>query len=131
MAVISISTTQYGGVSTFGAGFMPTILGTILFFFTLADGLIQYRKNCLAGETLSSTELKSIALVVVAIATFTLFLDRLGFVVCASALIFGLTTLKKPKGKLFNGVFAIVVSSAIYYLFGKVLLVALPAGILG
>ena len=127
LLILLTSLSQYGGVSSYGAGFMPTVLSALLLAFTLLDAVIQLKQRrekwVLTGE-----EVRALALIIVAIGLFTALISYLGFLICAALLLFGLMSLRNPKKLLMNAVYAVVSSAVIYYVFGQVLMVALPQG---
>ena len=126
--VIFITSIQlYGGVGSYGAGFMPTILSALLFFFTLLDGIV----HCVQRPQkipFSAAEWRAVAIVMVVVGLFCLFVSNVGFPICSFVLLLTLMSLRNPKKWLLNGVCSLVASGLIYYLFAKVLMVALPAG---
>lgn len=125
LLILVTSITQYGGVTEYGAGFMPTVLSALLLFFTVMDGVLHCRK--VHGDTrFSGAEYRSIALVIAAVGSFTVLVSYLGFLVCATVLLFVLMSIRNPKKLLLNVLFSIVASGLIYYVFAKVLMVALP-----
>jgi len=122
------SLSQYGGVSEYGAGFMPTILSSFLLIFTVLDSIIHLRQQPEKLE-FSSAEMGSLLLIIVSIGLFTFLISYLGFLICAAILLFCLMSLRNPKHWAMNAVYSIIASSVIYYVFGHVLMVALPEGI--
>lgn len=122
------SVSQYGGISEYGAGFMPTILSALLLAFTVLDGVIHLRQQP-QKHTFSAKEIQALILVIVSIGLFTYLISYLGFLICASVLLFALMSLRNPKKLIMNATFALVASGVIYYVFGHLLMVALPDGI--
>jgi len=121
------SITQYGGTRTFGAGFMPSILGAILGVLCLMDALVSLKNSC-QKEKLTPPEIRALILLSIAILLFVVLVPYAGFVVCASALIFGLLLLKKKEKKLLSLVFSVGAAIFINYIFSNVLMVDLPVG---
>lgn len=123
--ILITSVTQYGGVTEYGAGFMPTVLSALLLFFTIIDGIIHCRRA--HGRIhFSAAEFGSLALVIAAVSLFTLLVSSLGFLVCATCLLFVLMSIRNPKKLLLNALFSVIASGLIYYVFAKVLMVDLP-----
>lgn len=125
LLILVTSLSKYGGVSSYGAGFMPTILSALLLAFTALDALIhlRQRRQTLA---LSGDELRSLGLVIVSLGLFTWLLDSLGFFICAALLLLGLMCLRNPKKWRMNLVYSLLSAAVINYVFGHVLMVALP-----
>ncbi len=128
LLILITSISQYGGVSTYGAGYMPTILSALLLFFTVLDGYIHLRQQP-QKVPFSRAEYHSLLIVIVAIGLFTWLISYLGFLICAAAMLFCLMSLRNPKKWRLNGLCSVVASVVIYYVFGHVLMVALPEGI--
>ncbi|MDE1515494.1 tripartite tricarboxylate transporter TctB family protein [Vibrio sp. dsl-7] len=126
--VLVASVSQYGGISQYGAGFMPTILSALLLAFTVLDGVIQFRQQPRKIK-FSSMEIRALLLVIVSIGLFIYLISYLGFLICASLMLFVLMCLRNPKKLVMNAVFSVVASGFIYYVFGRLLMVALPEGI--
>ncbi|MCE0494183.1 tripartite tricarboxylate transporter TctB family protein [Vibrio salinus] len=118
----------YGGVDEFGAGFMPTVLSGLLFFFTALDGFIQCRKETKVMDQFTGKEWKAIFLIIVAVALFVWLLDILGFLISAIALLFCLMMIRRKEKVLFALVLSVMTASIIYYVFAHVLMVDLPSG---
>lgn len=128
LLILITSLSQYGGVSEYGAGFMPTILSALLLAFTLLDGVIHLRQQPVK-QKFSSKEISALLLIVITIGLFTYLISYLGFLVCAALMLFVLISLRNPKKLIVNAVFSLVSSGIIYYVFGHLLMVALPNGI--
>ena len=128
LLILVTSLSQYGGVSSYGAGYMPTILSSFLLAFTALDAIIHLRQR---QEKLkfSAAEIRSLLLVIVSIGLFTVLVSYLGFLICAALLLFSLMSLRNPKTMLMNAVYSVLASGLIYYVFGHVLMVALPEGV--
>lgn len=128
LLILVTSLSQYGGVESYGAGYMPTILSSLLLFFTAIDVLIHLRQR---PEKLkfSRAEIYSLILVIASLGLFTLLISYLGFLICAILLMFVLMSLRNPKKWLMNAVYSALSAGVIYYIFGHVLMVALPEGI--
>lgn len=127
LLILVTSLSQYGGVSSYGAGFMPTILSALLLFFTVLDGFIHVKQKT-KSVAFTSLEIRALLLIIVSISLFTFLISYLGFLVCAALLLFSLMSIRNPKKLLVNAAFAIVSSGVIYYVFGHILMVALPDG---
>lgn len=128
LLILVTSLSQYGGVSEYGAGFMPTILSAFLLLFTVLDSIIHIRQR---PEKLkfSSQEAFSLLLIIASIGLFTFLISYLGFLICSVLFLFGLMSLRSPKKLIMNACISISASGLIYYVFGHVLMVALPEGI--
>jgi len=122
------SVLNYGGISEHGAGFLPTILGVILFIFCILDGAISVIKQKNLTGRFTPLELKSLAMILTAVILFVLLVEYLGFVICATLLLFSLMVLRKPKKALSSLVYALVAAITINYVFADILMVALPSG---
>ncbi len=127
LLILVTSMSQYGGVSEYGAGFMPTILSALLLAFTVLDGVIQLRRQPKKPK-FTKEEIRALVLVIVSIGLFTYLISYLGFLICAALMLFALMSLRNPKKIIMNAVFAVVASGVIYYVFGHLLMVALPDG---
>ncbi|MVC78017.1 tripartite tricarboxylate transporter TctB family protein [Vibrio cholerae] len=128
LLILLTSMSQYGGVSEYGAGFMPTILSALLLAFTVLDGFIQFRQQPRKIK-FSSMEVRALLVVTVSIGLFTYLISYLGFLICAALMLFVLMSLRNSKKLVMNAIFAVVASGVIYYVFGHLLMVALPEGI--
>lgn len=128
ITIFSISVTEYGGIGQHGAGFMPTLISGLLLFFTAIDAAIDIKNRGQRQSLFSMAECKALALIIIAVMLFVFLLDTLGFVICSCVLLFILMKIRGVKLPLATGV-SIAASLIIYYVFARVLLVALPAGI--
>lgn len=128
ITIFSISVTEYGGIGQHGAGFMPTLISGLLLFFTAIDAAIDIKNRGQRQSLFSMAECKALALIIIAVMLFVFLLDTLGFVICSCVLLFILMKIRGVKLPLAAGV-SIAASLIIYYVFARVLLVALPAGI--
>jgi hypothetical protein len=131
LAIFVGSLYAYGGISGYGAGFMPTVLSGLLLIFTLVDGAIRYAQSAKDQRQFFATEIRAILGVTVLITLFVLLIDTLGFILCATGLVFVLTIVRRPKKVLSSLMFAIIAALIINYLFADLLMVALPQGIWG
>lgn len=127
LLVLVTSLSQYGGVGSYGAGYMPTILSALLLAFTVLDGIIHLRQRRKSLE-FSKLEIFSVLLIIVSIGLFIILISYLGFLICAGILLFSLMSLRNPKHIFMNAVYSVLASGVIYYVFGHVLMVALPEG---
>ena len=119
----------YGGIGDYGAGFMPTVLGALLFIFTLIDAAIDRRKSTGYQRRLSREEIRAILGMIVLVTSFVAFVDILGFIVSATCSVFVPTLLRRPKKVFSSLMFAAIAALVIDYIFADLLLVALPQGI--
>ncbi len=122
------SFTRYEGTNTFGAGFMPSILGMLLGGLCLIDAIVNLRNSLVNKDKLASNEIKTLILLSMSILLFVLLIPYAGFVVCATLLMFGLLLLKKKEKKIRSFVFSLGAALLINYIFSNVLMVALPTG---
>lgn len=126
ITIFSISTSQYGGVNEYGAGFMPTTISALLLFFASIDLVMEFKKRHKNLSTFSTAEFKALALVVVSVMMFVCLVDIMGFVICSCLLLFTLMKVRGVKLPMAVGV-ASAASLIIYFVFARVLLVALPS----
>lgn len=75
--------------------------------------------------------LRPLAVVVALFAGYVVVFIPLGFLLSTSLFLFAVTTFVHPAKWLRNAVYAVVFSVAVYLLFTEVLLVSLPAGLVG
>ncbi|MCG3733970.1 tripartite tricarboxylate transporter TctB family protein [Vibrio cincinnatiensis] len=127
LLILVTSLSQYGGVSAYGAGYMPTILSAFLLVFTVLDGIVHLRQKR-ENLAFSQLEIFAVLLIVVSIGLFIIFISYLGFLICAGILLFSLMSLRNPKSIFMNVVYSVLASGIIYYIFGHILMVALPDG---
>ncbi|QMV14982.1 tripartite tricarboxylate transporter TctB family protein [Vibrio spartinae] len=127
LLILITSIQQYGGISAYGAGYMPTILSAFLLLFTVLDAVIHLRQRPEKLQ-LTAVEIRALLLIIVSIGLFTFLISYLGFLICATGLLFGLMSLRHPKKIFMNMVFSVLSSGIIYYVFGHILMVALPEG---
>ncbi|VYU29205.1 tripartite tricarboxylate transporter TctB family protein [Metakosakonia massiliensis] len=128
ITIFSISVTEYGGIGQHGAGFMPTLISGLLLLFTAIDAAVDIKNRGQRQSLFSMAECKALALIIIVVMLFVFLLDILGFVICSCLLLFILMKIRGVKLPLAAGV-SIAASLIIYYVFARVLLVALPAGI--
>lgn len=122
------SIANYDGFNSFGAGFMPSLLGIILGVLCLVDALVNLKNACSNKEKLTAEEIKALMLLSVSILLFVFLVSYAGFVVCATLLMFGLLLVKKKEKKILSFVFSLGAALLINYIFSNVLMVALPTG---
>lgn len=125
LLIFVTSISQYGGVSSYGAGYMPTVLSSFLLIFTGLDCIIHLRQRR-ESVKFSSKEIRALLLVIISIGLFIGLISYLGFLICAALLLFSLMSVRNPKKLLMNAVYSILASGIIYYVFGHILMVALP-----
>ncbi|WP_044182145.1 tripartite tricarboxylate transporter TctB family protein [Phytobacter massiliensis] len=128
ITIFSISVTEYGGIGQHGAGFMPTLISGLLLLFTAIDAAVDIKNRGQRQSLFSMAECKALALIIIVVMLFVFLLDILGFVICSCLLLFILMKIRGVKLPL-AAVVSIAASLIIYYVFARVLLVALPAGI--
>ncbi|MEG3668662.1 tripartite tricarboxylate transporter TctB family protein [Escherichia fergusonii] len=129
MFIFGWSITQYGGISQYGAGFMPCIISGLLSFLAAIDVAIDIKHRHRNKVSLTLDEVKALLLVITVVLLFVLLLDILGFVICSFLLLF---ILMKIRGVRFlhSVIVSISASLIIWFIFARVLLVAFPEGIL-
>ncbi|HBM8061423.1 TPA: tripartite tricarboxylate transporter TctB family protein, partial [Escherichia coli] len=88
MFIFGWSITQYGGISQYGAGFMPCIISGLLLFLAAIDVAIDIKHRHRNKVSLTFDEVKALLLVITVVLLFVLLLDILGFVICSFLLLF-------------------------------------------
>ncbi|HHD6428293.1 TPA: tripartite tricarboxylate transporter TctB family protein [Escherichia coli] len=88
MFIFGWSITQYGGISQYGAGFMPCIISGLLLFLAAIDVAIDIKHRHRNKVSLTLDEVKALLLVITVVLLFVLLLDILGFVICSFLLLF-------------------------------------------
>ncbi|MCW6997669.1 tripartite tricarboxylate transporter TctB family protein [Escherichia coli] len=83
MFIFGWSITQYGGISQYGAGFMPCIISGLLLFLAAIDVAIDIKHRHRNKVSLTFDEVKALLLVITVVLLFVLLLDILGFVICS------------------------------------------------
>lgn len=129
MFIFGWSITQYGGISQYGAGFMPCIISGLLFFLAAIDVAIDIKHRHRNKVSLTRDEVKALLLVITVVLLFVLLLDILGFVICSFLLLFILMKIRGVR-LLHSVIVSISASLIIWFIFARVLLVAFPEGIL-
>lgn len=130
MFIFGWSITQYGGISQYGAGFMPCIIsGLLLLFLAAIDVAIDIKHRHRNKVSLTLDEVKALLLVITVVLLFVLLLDILGFVICSFLLLFILMKIRGVR-LLHSVIVSISASLIIWFIFARVLLVAFPEGIL-
>ncbi|EMW0843746.1 tripartite tricarboxylate transporter TctB family protein [Escherichia coli] len=128
MFIFGWSITQYGGISQYGAGFMPCIISGLLFLAAI-DVAIDIKHRHRNKVSLTFDEVKALLLVITVVLLFVLLLDILGFVICSFLLLFILMKIRGVR-LLHSVIVSISASLIIWFIFARVLLVAFPEGIL-
>ena len=95
MFIFGWSITQYGGISQYGAGFMPCIISGLLLFLAAIDVAIDIKHRHRNKVSLTLDEVKALLLVITVVLLFVLLLDILGFVICSFLLLFILMKIRK------------------------------------
>ncbi|MCV9879409.1 tripartite tricarboxylate transporter TctB family protein [Brenneria izbisi] len=120
---------QLGDVAEFGAGFMPAILGCLMVLLSILDlTTIRLKKEDNPASDNGKREIISVCLVALTVIFYIYFVELLGFILTTSLIMAGLLVFFLPKNKLIAALSAVGLSSGIYYLFSKLLLVPLPSG---
>lgn len=119
-----------------GTGLFPLILGLLLMFLSAAFVLQQYlkeeKKQTEKTDIITAqTAIKQILLFLGAMVLFTLFLDKLGYLLGSFLLMAGLLWVLKvrPRGKII--LISLLTAVASYLLFVKWLKIPLPKGWIG
>ncbi|MGY6773040.1 tripartite tricarboxylate transporter TctB family protein [Gallibacterium sp. ZY190522] len=122
----------YADFSNYGAAFFPTIVGFLLSSFSIIDFLIELNiKNKYIFQSFNiKNDIMSILLTTSLIITYIFISKYIGFILTCSLILISFTIPLLKQKKLITAIFLIILSIAIYILFGKVLLVSLPTGIL-
>ncbi|HEY5714813.1 MAG TPA: tripartite tricarboxylate transporter TctB family protein [Psychromonas sp.] len=131
LIILISSIYQYGGVSSYGAGFMPTILSGSLLFFSIVDCIIQFKKKKRFQITITKPEFYSLATITASVLCFIFLVEYLGFIICSTLLLFGLMAIRRPKKHLYSLGYSLIAAFVIHYVFGNILMVDLPEGIWG
>ncbi|MEE3652462.1 MULTISPECIES: tripartite tricarboxylate transporter TctB family protein [unclassified Brenneria] len=120
---------QLGDAASFGAGFMPAIVGCLMVLLSVLD-LITVRLTKAHRQPANSgqRDLISVGMVAITVVFYIYCVEFLGFILTTSIIMAGLLVLFLPKNKAIAAVAAVGLSTGIYYLFSKVLLVPLPSG---
>ncbi|SHO56319.1 tripartite tricarboxylate transporter TctB family protein [Vibrio quintilis] len=129
LLILLTSLTQYGGVSEFGAGFLPTVLSGLLLLFTLIDGAIHYRQQHHGRFPITAAEVRALLMIGVSVIVFILLIETLGFILCATLLLFSLIMIRRRDKLWLWLLFSAAAAFGIHYVFASVLMVALPSGI--
>ncbi len=130
LSVAAYAFIELGDVATFGAGFMPAITGMLIALLSLLDFITVRLKAGVSSSDTARRDILSVALVACAVIFYIYTVDVIGFIFTTSLIMAGLFIFFIPQHRLLSAVAAVVLSASIYYLFSKVLLVPLPAGIL-
>lgn len=127
--LVGYSSITFGDASSFGAGFMPTIIGYLIITFALLDLVISWKKR---STIISDSSAMGNFISVLMVSGFILFyifaVDYLGFTITASLIISVMFLMFLEKYRLLAVIGAIALSLGIYLFFSRVLLVPLPAG---
>ena len=118
-----------GSLQNPGPAFVPVVLATLLIVFGAAIATLG-RSSPLLTE-IGWAEARHAVAIFVACAFVAVALERLGYRITMSLMVFGLLWLVERKRVLFAVVFAVGLSALTHYLFYTVLRVPLPRGPMG
>ncbi|MEL4889228.1 tripartite tricarboxylate transporter TctB family protein [Pectobacterium betavasculorum] len=130
LSVAAYAFIELGDVATFGAGFMPAITGILIGLLSSLDFITVRLKADASSSGTARRDILSVVLVACTVIFYIYIVDIIGFIFTTSLIMAGLFVFFLPQHRLPAAVAAVVLSTGIYYLFSKVLLVPLPAGIL-
>ncbi len=121
-----------GSLSVPGPGFMPFLSGIVICGFSIITFLRAFLSKSAGVEKIwANVKLKEIILTLAMLIVYTLFLKRLGFIICTFFLILILVRLAASRSWL-SSIFIGGLSSILSYLLFETLLRAqLPRGIFG
>lgn len=112
-----------------GPGFFPVIVGVLLIATTSANGIREYRRQREAGTALQALW-RDVAEMTGLIALFLVLLPYAGSLLTIFAFS-GLYLYRFNRGRgVFNALYAVAFSTAVYLLFEVVLKAGLPQGVL-
>ena len=132
LILFEASRLAFGSIRVPQTGFFPSILATLLLFFSIAL-LVQTRRQ--AGGESRAQPIKSeawirISLTLTAMLGFALVLEKLGFLLSTFTLM--LLLLRVVEAQKWSRVIAVALATALisYFLFARLLNIPLPAGVL-
>jgi len=128
--VISIySYSTYGDFNSYGAAFYPTVIGGLVFFFSLVDFVmeIKMKEQYIFQRFNLLRDGKTILLMCGLVFFYIFCVEYLGFILTASIILIVWTLPLLKTGKILTALFLIILSVGIYYLFAHILLVNLPS----
>jgi putative tricarboxylic transport membrane protein len=121
-----------GNLGSPGPGYVAFVMGLVIMVLSAIMVLRDVHKG---KEPLSrlfrGTNWPRVALTVAALLLYTILLPYIGFIVDSMILIYFLIFLAGKRNHVVAGIMAIAVSCLSYYLFSRLLQVALPPGLLG
>lgn len=127
--LVGYSSLTFGDASSFGAGFMPTVIGYLIITFALLDLIISWKKRkTILSDSSAMGNFISVLLVSGFILFYIFTVDYLGFTITAGLIISALFLMFLEKYRLIAVIGAIALSFGIYLFFSRILLVPLPAG---
>lgn len=83
------------------------------------------------GDTIDSTDFKTLLIVAGSMATYPLLIERAGFIVATTVAFFGVSFAFGAKKAVKNFIISVLFSAIVYFSFTRGLNVNLPSGILG
>jgi putative tricarboxylic transport membrane protein len=122
----------FGSIRVPQTGFFPSVLATLLLFFSIAL-LVQTRRQARSESRAQSIKSKAwirLSITVAAMLGFALVLEKLGFLL--STFIVMLLLLRVIEPQKWSRVIAVALVTALvsYFLFARLLNIPLPAGVL-
>ncbi|MCL2897768.1 tripartite tricarboxylate transporter TctB family protein [Brenneria tiliae] len=120
-----------GDIRSFGAGFMPAIIGCLIVLLSALDLIAVWRGKVKSQPGVTGwQDIASVALLVAVVVFYIYCVELLGFILTASVIMVGLLLLFLQNNKILASVVAVGLAAGIYYLFSTILLVPLPSGTL-
>jgi putative tricarboxylic transport membrane protein len=132
LILFEASRLAFGSIRVPQTGFFPSILATLLLFFSIAL-LVQTRRQA-DGESreppIESEAWIRISITLAAMLGFALVLEKLGFLLSTFTLM--LLLLRVIEAQKWSRVIAVALATALisYFLFARLLNIPLPAGVL-
>ena len=131
--IVSIySYITYQDFSSYGAAFYPTVIGVLVALFAIIDFCMErnIRHKYIFQVFDIKRDIKYSLMISLIVLFYILVIDYLGFIVTTSIILLSLTLPYIKEKRMLIGSFLIIISTGIYFLFAKVLLVPLSSGIL-
>lgn len=122
-SLIAYSVCSLGNFADFGAGLMPTIAGSAMIIFSIADILCSANSQT---EKYDKTDIQCVGIISASVLFYVLISDALGFILTGFIIITSLMTQYAQCGRVKSAMIAFVVVFSTYLLFAKVLSVPLP-----
>ncbi|MGH7354232.1 MAG: tripartite tricarboxylate transporter TctB family protein [Candidatus Rokuibacteriota bacterium] len=129
LTIVASRALPFGSLRNPGPAFVPLVLAILLIGLGIA--ITALGRSSPRLSEIGWTEARHAVAIFVACAFVAGALERLGYRITMSLMVFGLLWLVERKRVLFAAVFAVGLSAATYYLFSTVLRVPLPRGPMG